>query len=337
MNKIYNLDLQLFAEGTVNATTSPGLSAENKTFYDKVLIQTAEPKLIHDQFAQKRDIPQNGGKKIEFRKYASLPKATEPLVEGVTPDGQTLEVSKIEAEVSQYGGYVTLTDILKLTAIDNNIVEATKAIGNQAGITLDTITRNVMQSGTNVFYCPKSDGTAVTSRAALNATCKLTVAVVKDVATFLKANNAPKIGDSYVAIIHPYVSSDLMDDPEWKYPHQYQDTAEIYEGEIGKIHGVRFVETSEAKIYAGSSDGCPTGLAVFGTLFLADGAYGTTEVTGGGLETIIKQLGSAGTADPLNQRATVGWKALKTAEILVQPYIVRVESCGKYSATAKAN
>ena len=337
MNKIYNLDLQLFAEGTVNATTSPGLSAENKTFYDKVLIQTAEPKLIHDQFAQKRDIPQNGGKKIEFRKYASLPKATEPLVEGVTPDGQTLEVSKIEAEVSQYGGYVTLTDILKLTAIDNNIVEATKAIGNQAGITLDTITRNVMQSGTNVFYCPKSDGTAVTSRAALNATCKLTVAVVKDVATFLKANNAPKIGDSYVAIIHPYVSSDLMDDPEWKYPHQYQDTAEIYEGEIGKIHGVRFVETSEAKIYAGEEDGCPSGLAVFGTLFLADGAYGTTEVTGGGLETIIKQLGSAGTADPLNQRATVGWKALKTAEILVQPYIVRVESCGKYSATAKAN
>ena len=337
MNKIYNLDLQLFAEGTVNATTSPGLSAENKTFYDKVLIQTAEPKLIHDQFAQKRDIPQNGGKKIEFRKYASLPKATEPLVEGVTPDGQTLEVSKIEAEVSQYGGYVTLTDILKLTAIDNNIVEATKAIGNQAGITLDTITRNVMQSGTNVFYCPKSDGTAVTSRAALNATCKLTVAVVKDVATFLKANNAPKIGDSYVAIIHPYVSSDLMDDPEWKYPHQYQDTAEIYEGEIGKIHGVRFVETSEAKIYAGTEDGCPSGLAVFGTLFLADGAYGTTEVTGGGLETIIKQLGSAGTADPLNQRATVGWKALKTAEILVQPYIVRVESCGKYSATAKAN
>lgn len=337
MNKIYNLDLQLFAEGTVNATTSPGLSAENKTFYDKVLIQTAEPKLIHDQFAQKRDIPQNGGKKIEFRKYASLPKATEPLVEGVTPDGQTLEVSKIEAEVSQYGGYVTLTDILKLTAIDNNIVEATKAIGNQAGITLDTITRNVMQSGTNVFYCPKSDGTAVTSRAALNATCKLTVAVVKDVATFLKANNAPKIGDSYVAIIHPYVSSDLMDDPEWKYPHQYQDTAEIYEGEIGKIHGVRFVETSEAKIYAGAEDGCPSGLAVFGTLFLADGAYGTTEITGGGLETIIKQLGSAGTADPLNQRATVGWKALKTAEILVQPYIVRVESCGKYSATAKAN
>lgn len=337
MNKIYNLDLQLFAEGTVNATTSPGLSAENKTFYDKVLIQTAEPKLIHDQFAQKRDIPQNGGKKIEFRKYASLPKATQPLVEGVTPDGQTLEVSKIEAEVSQYGGYVTLTDILKLTAIDNNIVEATKAIGNQAGITLDTITRNVMQSGTNVFYCPNSDGTAVTSRAALNATCKLTVAVVKDVATFLKANNAPKIGDSYVAIIHPYVASDLMDDPEWKYPHQYQDTTEIYEGEIGKIHGVRFVETSEAKIYAGSSDGCPTGLAVFGTLFLADGAYGTTEVTGGGLETIIKQLGSAGTADPLDQRATVGWKALKTAEILVQPYIVRVESCGKYSATAKAN
>ena len=111
----------------------------------------------------------------------------------------------------------------------------------------------------------------------------------------------------------------------------------MYEGEIGRIAGVRFVETSEAAVYKGAGDECPAGLAVFGCLFLAEGAYGVTEVTGGGLQTIVKQLGSAGTADPLDQRSTVGWKALQTAEILMEPYMVRVECCSAFSPTAEAN
>lgn len=298
MKNIFALNLQLFAELNTNVTTDSGLSVENKTHYDMTLIDEASPNLVHDQFGQKKPIPKNGGKKIEFRKFASLPKALTAITEGVTPDGKKLSVTAIESEVAQYGDYVTLSDVLDLTAIDPVVVEATKIIGRQAGLTLDTITRNVLHSGTNVFYAPKSDGTAVTSRAGLDATCVLTVDLVNRVAAFLKKNNAPKIDGSYVAIVHPFAAYDLMKDPNWRAPHEYQDTTNIYEGEIGKIGGVRFVETSEAKVYAGG---------VFGTLFIADGAYGVTEITGGGLETIIKQLGSAGSADPLNQRSTVGY------------------------------
>ena len=316
MLDIYTINLQLFAEMNTNVTGDSGLSVENKTHYDMTLIDEAAPQLVHDQFGQKRPIPKNGGKKIEFRKFASLPKALTPLTEGVTPDGKKLSASKIEAEVKQYGDYVVLSDVLDLTAIDPIVVEATKVCGRQAGLTLDTITRNILHTGTNVYYAPKGDGTAVSSRANLDATCKLTVDVVKRVAAILKKNNAPKIDGSYVAIIHPFAAYDLMSDPEWINPHQYQDTSNIYEGEIGKIAGVRFVETSEAKIYSGG---------VFGTLVLADGAYGVTELTGGGLETIVKQLGSAGVADPLNQRSSVGWKATKTAEILVDAYMIRIE------------
>lgn len=308
------LNLQLFAELSTTGTTT--LSAENKTFYDMTLIDEAGPALVHDQFAQKRPIPHNGGKKIEFRKFAALPKATAPLTEGVTPDGKKLTVTAIDAEVAQYGDYIMQSDVLELTAIDNTIVEATKILGRQAGLTLDTITRNVMQTGTNVYYAPKADGTAVTSRAGLDDTCKLTVALVKRIVAFLRANNTPRINGDYVAIIHPYVAYDLMCDPEWIDAHKYATPENIYEGEIGKVAGVRFVETSEAKVYDGG---------VFGCLFLGDGAYGVTEVTGGGLETIIKQKGSAGTADPLDQRSSIGWKALRTARILVEPYMVRVE------------
>ena len=320
---LINIDLQLFAEPNTNTTLDAGLSVENKTHYDMTLIDEASPNLIHDQFGQKRPIPKNGGKKIEFRKFAALPKALTPLTEGVTPDGKKLSATSIEATVAQYGDYVVLSDMLDLTAIDPVVVEATKVVGRQAGLTLDTITRNVLHTGTNVFYAPKSDGSAVTSRAGLDGTCKLTVDLVRRVAAFLKKNNAPKINGSYVAIIHPFAAYDLMSDPEWQDPHKYQDTTNIYEGEIGKIAGVRFVESSEAKIYENG---------VFGTLFLAEGAYGVTEITGGGLQTIIKQLGSAGVADALDQRSSVGWKATKTAEILVDAYMVRVEHKSAFGA-----
>ena len=340
-DKTMKLDLQLFATASTqnqNTTGASGMSAEMKTFYEKRLIDQAEPALVHDQFGDPYPIPANGGKTIEFRKYDSLPKATTPLTEGVTPDGQTMNVSTITADVKQYGGWVPITDTLQLTAIDNNIVQATKVIASQAGRTLDTIVRDILAGGTNVIYAPKigEDGaeTAVTSRASLDATCQLTSDLIARAATQLKAMNADPIGTSFVGIIHPYVAYDLRRDPDWIDVHKYAQPDEIYNGEIGTLHGVRFVETSEAKIWKG--DGCPAGLAVFSTLILGAHAYGTTEIEGGGLEHIVKQLGYGD--DPLNQRASVGWKAHKTAERLVEQYMVRIESCSaRYSATAEAN
>ena len=324
--------LQLFAN-ELQTTLLAGLSVEMKTFYDMTLLDEAQANLVHDQFAQKRPIPQGSGKTIEFRKFASLPKALTPLTEGVTPDGKSLNVTAITATVAQYGDYITQSDVLELTALDNTILEATKILGRQAGLTLDTITRNVLHSGTNVTYCPKvaADGskTEVTSRAALDLTCQLTVDVVNQVVAKLRGQNAPTIGGKYVAIIHPYVAYDLMSDPAWIDAHKYAKPDNLFEGEIGEIGGVRFVQTTEAMIYENG---------VFGTLFLGKDAYGVTEVSGGGLQTIVKQKGSAGTADPLDQRSSVGWKAIKTAEILIPNYLVRVESKSKvFSATAAAN
>lgn len=316
MFDIMMINLQVFAN-QVQTTLLPGLSAENKTFYDMTLLDEAQAALVHDQFAQKRPIPMNGGKTIEFRKFASLPKATTPLTEGVTPDGKSLNVTAVTATVAQYGDYITQSDVLELTSIDNTIVEATKILGRQAGLTLDTVTRNVLQSGTNVTYCPKSSGDEVTSRAGLDATCQLTVKVVQQVVAKLKGQNAPTINGKYVAIIHPYVAYSLMRDPEWIDAHKYAQPDNLFTGEIGEIAGVRFVETTEAKVYEGG---------VFGTLIMGANAYGVTEITGGGLQTIIKQKGSAGTADPLDQRSSIGWKAIKTAELLIPNYLVRVES-----------
>lgn len=322
--KKYKFNPHLF-DTVLNATTSNSsgtndLSAEMKTFYSDYLLDIATPLLVHDQFGQKHPIPKNGGKTIEFRKYSPLAKATTALTEGVTPDGQALNVSTITATVAQYGGWIKMTDMLLLTAIDNNMVQATELIGDQAGRTLDTITREVLNSGTNVQY---GDGSSKTQRTALAQSDKLTVEAVFRAVRTLKKGLAKPIDGSYVAIIHPDVAYDLMTSDQWLDVHKYANTAEIYNGEIGKIGGCRFVETTEAKIF---KDGGEGGIDVYSTLFFGANAYGVTEVTGGGLEHIVKQLGSAGTADPLNQVASVGWKATKTAEILVQPYMLRVET-----------
>ena len=323
--------LNLFA-GNTNVTTDTGLSKEMKTFYSDYLIDMAEPNLVHDQFGQKHPIPKNGGKIIEFRKYDSLPKALTPLTEGVTPNGQKLSMSVITSNVQQYGGYIELSDILLLTAIDNNLVQATKLLGSQAGRTLDTITREVLNGGSNVQYAEGQ----VTARNALvggqaSGNHYLTVDAVRRAVRFLKVMNAPKINGNYVGIIHPDVSYDLMSDPKWVNVKTYSDPDGIYEGEIGKIEGVRFVETSEAKVFDGAG---ASGVDVYSTLILGADAYGVTEITGGGLEHIVKQLGSAGTADPLNQRATAGWKATKTAERLVEQYMIRIETASTFGTAS---
>ncbi len=332
------LNLHLFDTQTTTLTgTGNDLSPEMKTYYEKRLLDNAEPNLIHDQFADKYPIPKNGGKTIEFRKFSPLAKAVTPITEGVTPNGNKLNVTASTATISQYGDWIQLSDLLDLTAIDNNVLQTTRLLGSQSGRTLDTVTREVLAGGTNVLYAPKvgSGGaeTAVTSRSGLDATAKINVDLIFKAARLLKTMNADKIDDSFVAIVHPDVAYDLMRCEEWIDAHKYAVPENIYQGEIGKLAGVRFVESTEAKIWTGS--GCPTGLAVYGTLVLGAHAYATTEVTGGGLQHIIKQLGYGD--DPLNQRSSCGWKATKAAKRLVEEYMVRIESCSSFSATATAN
>lgn len=326
MNTKFNL--QLFAEPNTNVTTQTGsgqeMSPQMKTFYDKVVLKNAVPNLVHDQFGQKKPIPKNNGKTINFRRLNPFAKATAPLTEGVTPDGKKLDWTQVSATVEQYGDYVTTSDMLDMTAIDNNITEAGRVLGDQAGLSLDGVVREILNAGTNVQY---GDGTKA-SRSAIASTDVMSAKAVKRAVTTLKRMNAKKIDGDYVAIIHPDVAYDLMNDPNWEAVSTY-NPKNLYAGELGRFYGVRFVETSEAKIFEGAG---ASGIDVYSTLFLGADAYGTTELEGGGLEMIVKAKGSAGTADPLNQRSTVGWKATKTACILTQAFMVRVETASAYNA-----
>lgn len=253
MQDIYEylaVDLEMF--NNTMLTTTGSLSGEMKTHYDNTLIDNAWAELVHDQFAQKRPIPKNKGKIIEFRNYATLGKQTTPLTEGTTPSGQTLTMSVVTATIAQYGGYVEMSDILDMTAIDNNIVETTMLLGHQAGETLDTITRDIINGGTSVQYANAEVAARyllVGGSATPSANHYFSVNAVRRAVRSLKVNKTKKIGGYYVAIIHPDVSYDLMGDDDWVSVSEYGKPGQIFEGEIGKIHGTRFVETTEAKIF----------------------------------------------------------------------------------------
>ena len=325
---LLRLNLQLFA--TTMTTETGSLSAEMKTFYEKRLLDQAEPLLVHNQFGDKYPIPANNGKKIEFRKYSALPKALTALTEGVTPAGNSLNVTTVEGTVKQYGDWIQLSDMLQMTAIDNNVVQATKLLSSQAGRTLDTVTREVLAGGTNVMYAPKVvDGaeTEVLSRSTLTPECVLTPFVVMRAAATLEAMNTPKINGSYVLITHPYCRETLQESPGWVDVVKYKEGNNTFSGEIGKIGDVRVVTTSEAKIINDST--CPvvestTYYSVFTSLLLGANAYGVTMLENGGLQHIVKQLGYG--EDPLNQRSSCGWKATSVAMRLCEEYMVRIES-----------
>lgn len=319
-----NYHLHMF--DNTQTTGLESLSDEMKTFYSNYMITFAEAELYHDQFGQKQNIPKNGGKTIEFRKYNPLAKNTKALTEGVTPQGNSLKVSTITSEVAQYGDYIELSDMLMLTAIDNNLLQATELLGSQAGRTSDTITREVVNAGTNVLYAGGK-----TSRSALTTSDGMTVDLIRNATRILRKMNAKPFSDGhYVGIINPDVAYELMSDAQWIDVSKYDNAEQIYKGEIGRLYGVRFVETTEAKVFKKTDANANTTIDVNSTLILGQNAYGVTSVDGGGLEHITKQLGSSGTADPLNQRATVGWKLTKTAELLVDPYMVRIETGSQF-------
>ncbi len=351
-NKYFmTIDLQLFAEagnvvtgtaGYVNAytgaTVTPDpsgntMSPSMKTYYDTELLENARPSLVFTQLGRKQPLPKRHGKTVEWRKFNTFPKALTPLTEGVIPTGKQFGMTSINVGIQQFGDYVAITDQLEMHAIDPVILGATEELASAAGATADTLVRNVLMTGTNVMYCPNGS-TPVTTRAGLTAACKLTPDIVNRAVTYLKKCKAPRYeGKWYVAVIHPSVTYDLRSSTEWVEAHKYAATREIFEGEIGELHGCRFIETTEAPIISNGASSDPT--SVYATLFFGKDAFGVIDPQGMGMEMIIKPKGDVG--GPLEQFSTVGYKFETGTKILYQERMLRVESGSTFSADDEAN
>lgn len=324
--------LQLFAFGDAPASmtkTSTGEMAPTmKEFYDTALLENAREASVWNQFAKSQ--PMTHGNTAEWRKFKTFAPALEPLQEGVVPPGKTLGMETVTAELSQHGDYVPVSDVLELEAYDDVIFGATEEMGAAGGETDDLLTRNAILTAPDVAYAPNSDGSVPDFGYQLNGTSKLTPAIVNKAVTFLKKMKAPKINGYYVAIIHPSVAEDLRESEEWKEYHKYNSVNQIFKGEIGELHGCKFIESNTAKVDRTDEDP-----AVYTTVFFGKDAFGKLDLEGGGMEMIIH--GKEEIGGPLNQFSTVGYKFMHGAAVLYPERVLLVKSNSSYSSFDEAN
>ena len=271
-----NFSLQFFADaGTlVNATgnyvnaytgstesfdTKNTLTPELKDFYDTELLENARAEQFYAQFAKRQPLPANHNGTVEWRKWNTFERATQ-LTEGVIPTGQKFGVSNITGSINQYGTYTSITDKLELRAYDDVILGATEEMGASAAETQEALIRDALYAGTNVLYCDKvtrADGSAseVTKEGGLveDSTyhCHINAEAINKAVTKMKKDRVPRINGRYYAVIHPSVAHDLRNDSAWIEAHKYAAPEELFNGEIGELHGMRFIEDVFAPVLQG--------------------------------------------------------------------------------------
>jgi len=355
------MNLQLFAEaGTVVNSTSnyvnaytgetskfnaaQTLSGEMKTFYDTTLLENARPEMLYAQFAKLQPLPANNGKYVEWRKWNTFEKAR-MLQEGVIPTGQKFGMSSKTGIIEQYGTYASITDQLEMHAYDPVILGACDEMGAAAALTQETLIRDRLLVNTNVLYCDNVDlasGEAISTPAACNemeasaeAMSMMTPMMIAKAVTLMKKNRVPTIDGKYYAVIHPSVAFDLRNSPGWLEAHKYAAPEELFNGEIGELHGCRFVENVFAPVlddeYANKA-----GTVTYATYMFGKDSFGIIDPEGGGLQMIIHDKSKIG--GPLNQFSTVGFK-LETngATILYPERLLRMMSCSSYSGSDTPN
>ena len=303
-----------------NMTTSSALSAGMQTYYNRELLRTFEPNLVHLQFGDEHRMPPHSGLVMNMRKLIPLETNTKALSEGDPGESVMLAETEVPVQLQQYGEYARCTDKLDLTHLDMDIMRRTKLFGDAGARSIDAVVREELAKCANVIY---AGGKA--SRAELTAADKLTSRELRKAVKTLKKNHAQTFGGYFVAIVGPDTMYDLQEDEAFVKVSQYQDKENIYTGEVGRLFGVRLVETTEAKIFEGAG---ASGADVASVIVLGQYAYGVTSLKGAKPRVIVKPAGSAGTADPLDQISTVGWKMDGFGAKLLQPeYAVRIE-CG---------
>lgn len=367
MKKFYNLmaiaiNLQLFAEaGTaVNATgsmvnaytgeTTPyqgnGFSGELKTFYDTELLENARAEMFYAQFAKHQALPANHGVTVEWRKFNTFARAAQ-LQEGVIPTGQSFGMSVKTGTINQFGTYTAVSDKLETRAYDDTILAATEEMGASAAETQEVLIRDALLTNTNVMYCDNITletgavtGATPTSPAQMEASATvmsmLTPAMVAKIVTKMKKDRVPKINGKYACVLHPSVAHDLRTHKDWVEVHKYAAATEIFNGEIGELHGCRFVEDTFAPVLGGADYQNKAGTVTYASYFFGRDAFGIIDPAEGGLEMIIKPKEVAG--GPLNQFSTIGYKfETNGATVLYTERVLRAMSCSSFSGIDEEN
>jgi len=306
-------------------------------YYDRLLLEREKPYLVHPNFGQVRNIPVGGTGVIKFRKYGALTANITPLTEGETPAGTNPSVTDITATALWYGDYITYTDKVTIESPDPVLTELTEVLGEQAGLSIDTLSRDVLVQGTNVLFADASSPKVNAQTSDVSATDVLEKVILDRAISTLRSANAKYITNfvspdagylttpvapCFVGIVHPQTVVNLKAITGFVSVEQYANKGDVMPNEVGKYDRVRFVESTQAYV---EEDGGNGSIDVYHTLIFGKDAYGVTSIQGNAMQMFITELGSSGSADPLKQRGTIGWKANHITKILNQSWMIRIE------------
>lgn len=315
------------------------ISPRTAAFVSKKMLKRAVPMLVIEPYGQPKPIPKKSSTSVVFRRYNALDATPKELTEGVTPSSTKLTKSDVPAALKQYGDWVEISDIIEDTHEDPVLDEAVGVLGEQAGEMLERVRFGVIKAGTNVIYANGS------SRAEVNT--KLTRALQRKATNLLQRQNArthtsvvgaspnfatDPVAPAYIGICHVDLESDIRDMDGFTPTEKYANGKPL-PGEIGKVEKVRYVASTIIEPWPDAGGAAGTMLSTSGTnadvypiLYVARDAYGIVPLKGkNSIKPMVLNPNIPRGGDPLGQRGSAGWKALHTAVILNNAWMVRAE------------
>lgn len=310
---------------SAKSTTTTVSQAIKSRYYDKLFLRVAESKSVHKQLGQiNRNIAQGEGGYgtgvVYWTRWTNLPLVSAGQGEGVPTTAVSMTATNVTGSVAQYDAAVSISDLLAYTSFGDVMKAAMERLAHNAGISIDTVVRNVISTAGTV-----QNATGAANWTAIPATGTLTIAELRKAKRTLERNDAMQLSDgSWVAVIHPDALYDLQGDTTtggWIDANKYTEAnaSKILTGEVGKLYGIRFLESSNAYVRGA---GVTASASIYVTSVFGTDAFGVTNLQN--LKTYVKDFSSGGTGDPTEKVATAGWKTSFGAAPLNSNFFVNV-------------
>lgn len=302
----------------MSVNTSSTLSQEAQTFYVKKFLARAEYESVFEQGAQMRNQPKNGGDTIKFTRHTPLATVTTALTQGTNPSEVALTAANVTCQLAEYGTVVKISRFLTLNGIDAANAEKIEVVGQNMRETLDELVRNELFTGaTTQFQAAK------TALSALSASDVLKLKDLQLAVRTLKKNKARRLTTNaapWMGKISPDSSYDLQQDSTFINVDSYQNGSMIYRGELGKISGVRLMESANPKTEAGGAT------TVYSNFIHGDQAFGSVSLEGDAAQLFIIPHTKIDSGNPAGRFSTVSWATTYVAKTLNANWLVNVKT-----------
>lgn len=300
------------------ANTTSTLTQEAQTFYEKKFLARAEYESVYEQGAQMRTQPTNGGDVVKFTRHTPLATVTTALTQGTNPSEVALTAANVSAQLAEYGTVVKISRFLTLNGIDAANAEKIEVVGQNMRETLDELVRNELFTGATVQF-----QAAKTALSALSASDVLKVKDLQLAVRTLKTNKARRLTSSaapWMGKISPNSSYDLQQDSTFINIDSYQNGSMIYRGELGKISGVRLLESANPKTEAGGAT------TVYSNFIHGDQAFGSISLEGDAAQLFIIPHTKIDSGNPAGRFSMVSWATSYVAKTLNANWLVNVKT-----------